>query len=65
MPPVSKAQAKAMYAARAGKSNIGIPKSVGEDFTAGLSKGSIKSLPERKKAESRKTQKQHMKDVMG
>lgn len=32
MPPVSEKQRRAMGAAKAGKSNIGIPKSVGEDF---------------------------------
>ena len=31
-PPVSEAQRKAMYAAAAGKSTLGIPKSVGEEF---------------------------------
>lgn len=31
-PPTSEAQAKAMYAAAAGKSTLGIPKSVGEEF---------------------------------
>jgi hypothetical protein len=32
MPPVSKAQRGAMYAAAQGKSNIGIPKKVGKEF---------------------------------
>ena len=32
-PPVSEAQRKAMHAAASGKSNIGIPQSVGKDFT--------------------------------
>lgn len=32
-PPVSEAQRRAMYAAAAGKSNIGIPSSVGKEFT--------------------------------
>lgn len=31
-PPVSEAQRKAMFAAKAGKSNLGIPKSVGAEF---------------------------------
>jgi hypothetical protein len=44
MPPVSKAQARAMYAAAEGKSTLGIPKSVGKDFTKDVPKG----LPERK-----------------
>ena len=34
MPSVSRAQQAAMHAAAAGKSTIGIPKSVGEDFAA-------------------------------
>ena len=34
MPIVSEAQRKAMYAAAAGKSTLGIPKSVGKDFVA-------------------------------
>ncbi len=32
MPPVSQQQRKAMYAAKAGKSTLGIPKSVGAEF---------------------------------
>jgi hypothetical protein len=32
MPPVSQQQRKAMFAAKAGKSTLGIPKSVGADF---------------------------------
>jgi hypothetical protein len=46
MPPVSKAQRRAMYAAAAGHSTLGIPKSVGEEFTAADSRG--RDLPERK-----------------
>jgi hypothetical protein len=45
MPSVSKAQAIAMRMAAAGKSNLGIPKSVGQEFTA--DQGSIKKLPPR------------------
>ena len=33
MPPVSENQRKAMYAAAAGKSTLGIPKKVGKEFT--------------------------------
>ena len=65
MPPRSKAQARAMFAAKSGRSTIGIPKSVGEDFTSNLSKGSVKSLPERKAKERSMTQKQHMKEILG
>jgi hypothetical protein len=32
MPPVSQQQRKAMYAAQAGKSTLGIPKKVGAEF---------------------------------
>ncbi len=32
MPPVSQKQRKAMYAAAAGKSTLGIPKKVGREF---------------------------------
>lgn len=32
MPPVSQAQRKAMFAAKAGNSTLGIPQSVGADF---------------------------------
>jgi hypothetical protein len=34
MPLESKAQTRAMYAAKEGKSTLGIPKSVGADFVA-------------------------------
>jgi hypothetical protein len=51
MPYTSKAQQAAMYAAAAGKSNIGIPKKVGKEFVkAGPAK---KNLPA--KAPVRKT----------
>jgi hypothetical protein len=32
MPPKSEAQRKAMYAAKAGKSTLGIPKKVGAEY---------------------------------
>ena len=32
MPPVSEAQRRAMFAAKAGHSTLGIPKSVGKEF---------------------------------
>ena len=45
MPSVSRQQQKAMFAAASGKSNIGIPKSVGQDFaSADLARGP-KKLP--------------------
>ncbi len=44
MPVVSEAQRKAMYAAAAGKSTLGIPKSVGADFIAATPAGNP-SLP--------------------
>jgi hypothetical protein len=46
MPPVSQAQRRAMYAAAAGHSTLGIPKSVGKEFTAADKGG---KLPARKK----------------
>ena len=47
MPVVSKAQNRAMYAAKAGNSALGIPASVGREFTADQKPGSVKGLPER------------------
>ena len=47
MPSVSEAQRKAMFAAAAGKSTLGIPKSVGKEF-AEADKGG--KLPKRKKS---------------
>lgn len=47
VPVVSKAQNSAMHAAAEGKSALGIPKKVGEEFTADQPKGSVKKLPAR------------------
>lgn len=44
-PPVSEAQRRAMFAAKAGNSNIGIPQSVGEEFAEADPGG---KLPEHK-----------------
>ena len=50
MPILSRAQQKAMYAAKAGKSTLGIPQSVGADFVAaGPKGGSFGKLPQRVK----------------
>ena len=47
MPSVSRQQQKAMFAAASGKSNIGIPKKVGEEFaSADIARGP-KKLPAR------------------
>lgn len=46
MPPVSEAQRKAMYAAKSGKSTLGIPKSVGREFVKADKGG---KLPKRAK----------------
>lgn len=46
MPIISKAQNAAMRAAAAGKSTIGIPKSVGKEFVAASHGMSVKKLPE-------------------
>ena len=51
MPPVSEAQRRAMHAAAAGNSTIGIPKSVGKEF-ANADEGG--KLPARKSDEERK-----------
>lgn len=45
MRPVSEAQRRAMYAAAAGKSTLGIPKKVGQEFTDADKPG---KLPARK-----------------
>jgi hypothetical protein len=53
MPSKSKQQRKAMFAAKAGKSNIGIPPKVGAKFVAadkGKSKADLAKLPLRKGA---------------
>ena len=52
MPPVSKQQAKAMFAASSGHSTLGIPPSVGKDFTQDLTPGSVSALPQRAKGPS-------------
>lgn len=54
MPSVSKAQNAAMHAAAEGKSNLGIPASVGKEFTSAQTPGSVKNLPERKTPKKRK-----------
>ena len=48
MPPKSKAQARAMGAAAGGKSRLGIPRSVGREFSKGQSKEKVAKLPARK-----------------
>ena len=45
MPPVSEKQRKAMFAAAAGKSTLGIPRKVGKEFTKSDKGG---KLPARK-----------------
>ncbi len=45
MPATSRAQLRAMFAAKEGKSTLGIPKSVGADFVAATP--SAKGLPEK------------------
>lgn len=46
MPVVSKAENAAMHAAAKGHSTLGIPQSVGQEFTADQPPGSVKQLPE-------------------
>jgi hypothetical protein len=50
MPAVSEAQRRAMFAAAAGKSTLGIPKKVGADFVAATPAG---KLPARAKKPSK------------
>jgi hypothetical protein len=54
MPVVSKAQNAAMHAAAAGKSTIGIPKSVGQRYVADSAGVSVKKLPEHKRPKKKK-----------
>lgn len=54
MPPVSEAQRRAMRAAAAGNSTIGIPQSVGKDYS-NADKGG--KLPEKKAASKKKSKK--------
>jgi hypothetical protein len=50
---VSDAQRKAMYAAAAGKSTLGIPKAVGKDFvTAGPASSNLPARAPKKKAKT-------------
>jgi hypothetical protein len=51
MPVVSEAQRKAMYAAKEGKSTLGIPKSVGAEFIAATPAGT--KLPARANTKSK------------
>lgn len=44
MPPVSQAQRRAMFAAAEGKSKLGIPQKVGQEFEAN---DHVKGLPQR------------------
>jgi len=44
MPPVSEAQRRAMHAAAAGKSTIGIPKKVGKEFAEADPGGKLPSV---------------------
>jgi hypothetical protein len=53
MPSVSKAQNAAMWEAREGNSNLGIPESVGKEFTDAQKPGSVKKLPAHAKKISR------------
>lgn len=45
MPAKSQAQAKAMFAAASGHSTLGIPKSVGQEFSSATH--NVKDLPKR------------------
>ncbi len=54
MPPKSKKQARAMFAAASGKGTKGIPKSVAKEFVEDVKKGDIKKLPMRAKKKTKK-----------
>ena len=47
MPMLSQAQNRAMHAAASGRSSLGIPQSVGQDFVGASHGMSVKSLPKR------------------
>jgi hypothetical protein len=49
MPPRSQQQRKAMYAAAAGKSTLGIPKKVGQEFIAADKGGKLPARAPKKK----------------
>jgi hypothetical protein len=59
MPSVSRAQQAAMHAAAAGKSTIGIPQSVGEDFSAADHARGPTKLPARAKSDFHKAMQGH------
>ena len=44
MPPVSEAQRRAMFAAKSGKSTLGIPKKVGKEFAEADTGGKLPSV---------------------
>ena len=47
MPVLSQAQNAAMHSAAEGRSTLGIPASVGKEFTSDQAPGSVKKLPKR------------------
>ena len=49
MPPVSQAQRAAMYAAKAGKSTLGIPAKVGAEFVAADKGGKLPASVNKRK----------------
>jgi len=53
MPPRSEAQRRAMYAAASGKSTLGIPKSVGREFTQADKGGKLPKKVKRKSSRRR------------
>ncbi len=55
MPPVSEAQRRAMEAAAHGKSNIGIPKTVGQEFAKADEGGKLPERAPRARTYAKKT----------
>jgi hypothetical protein len=49
MPDVSQAQRRAMFAAKEGKSTLGIPQKVGSEFIAADKSAGMPSLPKKAK----------------
>ena len=65
MPPVSAAQRRAMYAAEAGHSTLGIPQKVGAEFVAADKPGKLPERVGKKKQGLRIGNKRYSTDSLG